>query len=226
MRAIIIEDTDEIADCMQRSLQDMGITSDRFAQGKLFSHALTLVDYDLAVVDLNLPDSDGLDLIANLRKQQNTTPHHTTPVLIVSARTSIEDRVTGLDIGADDYLIKPFDLNEFEARIRALIRRQPDSNRPIIALGELTFDQSSREFELYGELMELSPRERSVLEILIRQGRVVSKEYIADHVFNFDDEASVSSIEIYIHRLRKKLLGSSLEIDTKRGLGYLLKVTK
>ncbi|MGV0034811.1 MAG: winged helix-turn-helix domain-containing protein, partial [Candidatus Azotimanducaceae bacterium WSBS_2022_MAG_OTU7] len=136
------------------------------------------------------------------------------------------DRVTGLDIGADDYLIKPFDLNEFEARIRALIRRQPDSNRPIIALGELTFDQSSREFELYGELMELSPRERSVLEILIRQGRVVSKEYIADHVFNFDDEASVSSIEIYIHRLRKKLLGSSLEIDTKRGLGYLLKVTK
>ncbi len=221
MRAIIIEDTDEIADCMQRSLQDMGITSDRFAQGKLFSHALTLVDYDLAVVDLNLPDSDGLDLIANLRKQQNTTP-----VLIVSARTSIEDRVTGLDIGADDYLIKPFDLNEFEARIRALIRRRPDSIRPIIALGELIFDQSSREFELHGEIMELSPRERSVLEILIRQGRVISKEYIADHVFNFDDEASVSSIEIYIHRLRKKLLGSSLEIGTKRGLGYLLRVTK
>ena len=221
MRAIIIEDNEEIADCMQQSLHDMGITSDRFTEGKLFSHALTLVDYDLAVVDLNLPDTDGLQLISSLRKKNSTTP-----ILIVSARTSIEDRVTGLDIGADDYLIKPFDLNEFEARIRALMRRRAAAIKQTISLGKLVFNQSSREFELNGENLDLPPRERAVLEILIRQDqRVASKEYIADHIFNFDDEASVSSIEIYIHRLRKKLAGTGLEIDTKRGLGYLLRLT-
>ena len=220
MRAIIIEDTEEIADCMQQSLLDMGITSDCFAEGKLFSHALTLVDYDLAVVDLNLPDTDGLELIASLRRGNSSTP-----ILIVSARTSIENRVTGLDIGANDYLIKPFDLNEFEARIRALIRRRAASIKQTISLGELLFNQSSREFELNGENMDLPPRERAVLEILIHQDqRVASKDYIADHIFNFDDEASVSSIEIYIHRLRKKLSGTNLKIDTKRGLGYLLRI--
>ena len=221
MRAIIIEDNKEIADCMQQSLHDMGITSDRFAEGKLFSHAVTLVDYDLAVVDLNLPDTDGLQLIASLRRKNNTTP-----ILIVSARTSIEDRVSGLDIGADDYLIKPFDLNEFEARIRALIRRRAASSKQTISLGGLVFNQRSREFELNNENMDLPPRERAVLEILLRRNqRVASKEYIADHIFNFDDEASVSSIEIYIHRLRKKLSGTGLEIDTKRGLGYVLRLS-
>ena len=160
MRAIIIEDTEEIADCMQQSLLDMGITSDCFAEGKLFSHALTLVDYDLAVVDLNLPDTDGLELIASLRRGNSSTP-----ILIVSARTSIENRVTGLDIGANDYLIKPFDLNEFEARIRALIRRRAASIKQTISLGELLFNQSSREFELNGENMDLPPRARAVLEL-------------------------------------------------------------
>jgi len=221
MRAIVIEDTNEIADCMQQSLSDMGITSDRFAEGRLWDQAIGLVDYDLAVVDLNLPDSDGLDLVSKLRKSGSTTP-----VLIVSARTSIEDRVRGLDLGADDYLIKPFDLNEFDARVRALIRRRADAIRPSIKFGELEFDQSSREFTLFGKNLELPPRERAVLEILIRRDRkVISKEYIADHVFNFDDEASTSSIEIYIHRLRKKLLGTRLKIETKRGLGYILRVT-
>ena len=220
MRAIIIEDSEEIAECMEQSLTDMGITSDVFSDGSKFRHATSMVDYDLMVVDLNLPDSDGIDLVKEFRIK-----HSKAPVLIVSARTSIDDRVEGLNIGADDYLVKPFDLNEFEARIRALLRRSGEKSKPIIEFGNLLFDQNTRQFKLNKNDIELSPRERAVLEILIRQdGSVISKERIANQVFNFDDEASVSSIEIYIHRLRKKLSHSSINITTERGLGYRLEL--
>lgn len=218
MRALIIEDTEDIAECMQQSLRDMGITSDWFTEGHRASAALDLSEYDLLILDLNLPDADGLDVLRALR-----TGGDATPVLIVSARISIEDRVSGLDLGADDYLIKPFDLHEFEARVRALLRRDKESRIPIIRFGDLEFDQATREFRANGELMDLSPRERAVLETLIRQnGTVISKDRIAQHVFSFDDEAGVSSIELYVHRLRKKLSSSHVQIVTKRGLGYLL----
>ncbi|MEM7502775.1 MAG: response regulator transcription factor [Pseudomonadota bacterium] len=218
MRALIIEDTEDIAECMQQSLRDMGITSDWFTEGRRANAALDLSEYDLLILDLNLPDADGLDVLKALRAGGDTTP-----VLIVSARISIEDRVSGLDLGADDYLIKPFDLHEFEARVRALLRRDKESRNPVIRFGDLEFDQTTREFRASGELVDLSPRERAVLETLIRQnGTVISKERIAQHVFSFDDEAGVSSIELYVHRLRKKLGHSHVQIVTKRGLGYLL----
>ena len=222
MRAIIIEDSEEIAECMEQSLEDMGITSDTFSEGSKFRHATSMVDYDIMVMDLNLPDSDGIDLVKEFRLK-----HTKTPVLIVSARTSIDDRVEGLNIGADDYLVKPFDLNEFEARIKALLRRSSEERKPTIEFGELMFDQNTRQFKLNNDDIELSPRERAVLEILIRQkGNIISKERIANQVFNFDDEASVSSIEIYIHRLRKKLSKSNIIITTVRGLGYKLELNQ
>lgn len=220
MRALIIEDSEDIAECMQQSLHDMGITSDWFVEGRRVAEAFNLTDYDLLILDLNLPDADGLQVLKKLRAGGDTTP-----VLIVSARISIEDRVSGLDLGADDYLIKPFDLHEFEARVRALLRRDKEARIPLISFGDLKFDQATREFEANGRQMELSPRERAVLETLIRQnGAVISKDRIAQHVFSFNDVASVTSIELYVHRLRKKLVDTDIRIVTKRGLGYALTV--
>lgn len=218
MRALVIEDHDDIAEVMQHSLHDMAIASDRFDRGSQVLEACRSVEYDLLVLDLNLPDADGLEVLRKLRATGVQTP-----VLIVSARIRIQDRVTGLDLGADDYLIKPFDLMEFEARVRALLRRDADARVPQLQFCGLAFDQSSREFTLDQAPLELSPRERSVLEILVRQnGGVISKERIAQHTISFDDEASVKSIELYIHRLRKKLQDSGVAIQTRRGLGYAL----
>lgn len=222
MRVLIIEDNADIADCIQHSLSDMGIASDWFARGGLLKEAFRSAEYDLVILDLNLPDIDGLKALKAFRSTDQLTP-----VLIVSARISIDERVKGLDLGADDYLIKPFDLQELEARVRALLRRQGESRGPNIEFDALSFDQTTREFELDGEELNLTPRERSVLEILIRQGGdVISKARIADHVFNFDDEAGTSSIQLYVHRIRKKLTSSSITIATRRGLGYALQLVQ
>lgn len=221
LRALIIEDNDDIADCMQQSLQHMEIAYDRFDQGQLGLNASRVATYDLLILDLNLPDMDGLKILAKIKKEQSDIP-----VLVVSARISIEDRVKGLDLGADDYLVKPFALTEWEARVRALFRRGKNERNTRIQFASLEFDQGTREFWLAEKILELSPRERSVLELLIRKnGGVMSKESIAEHVFSFDDEAGVSSIEIYIHRVRKKLAHSAISITTKRGLGYALQET-
>ena len=146
-----------------------------------------------------------------------------TPVLIISARVSVSDRVAGLDLGADDYLVKPFALDEFEARVRALLRRESKNKSEVVEFGDLHYNQITREFSLRGAEFDLSPRERAVLETLMqKKGDVISKESIANHIFSFDDLADASAIEIYIHRLRKKLTASNVSIATKRGLGYVL----
>jgi len=220
MRALIIEDNNDIAECVRQSLSDMEIASDWFPEGKYVQDVFRTEDYDLLILDLNLPDSDGLKILQKFRKSGKDTP-----VLIISARTAIDDRVSGLDCGADDYLVKPFDLNELDARIRALLRRQKNTRNPMLKFGTLQFNQSTREFFLGDKHLELSGRERAVLEILIRQqGQVISKDKIAQRVFNFDDDASVSSIELYVCRVRKKLSDLNITIITKRSLGYALQI--
>jgi two-component system response regulator TctD len=218
MRALIIEDNSDIAECIVQCLADIGITSDWFQQGKFLKSALSVADYNIIVLDLSLPDMDGLDALREIRNDGISTP-----ILIISARISVEERISGLDLGADDYLVKPFALDEFEARVRALLRRKFASSSPTIALGDLIFDQITREFLFKKEHIDLSGRERAVLEILMQKnGQVVSKERLAENIFNFNDEADISSIEIYIHRLRKKLSHCNIKITTRRGLGYVL----
>jgi two-component system response regulator TctD len=148
----------------------------------------------------------------------------TVPVLILTANASVAGRVAGLDSGADDYLAKPFDLSELEARIRAQLRRAGNQKNPLVELGSLSFDSNSRQFALRGDALTLTPRERAVLEMLLqRAGKPVAKSVLAQSVFGFEDEANPNAIEIYVHRVRKKLEGSDVGIATLRGLGYVLR---
>ena len=220
MKALVIEDNSDIAECIVQSLADMDIVSDWFNEGKYVSSAFAVAQYDILILDLNLPDGDGFEVLKAFRENGGSTP-----VLIISARISVTDRVSGLNLGADDYLVKPFALDEFEARVRALLRRKFSSGSPLIDFGELTLNQTTREFSVDGKNLVLSGRERSVLEMLIqKQGSAIGKEAIASQIFNFDDEADASAIEIYIHRLRKKLIDTSVSIVTHRGIGYALEI--
>ena len=192
----------------------------RFSEGRYLESANAVADFDIIILDINLPDIDGFSVLKNYRDGGGSTP-----VLIISARIAVTDRVAGLDLGADDYLVKPFALDEFEARVRALLRRESITKSPVIEYGDLVYQQSTREFRMNDDELTLSPREMAALEILmLRAGSVVSKQHIANHIFNFDDSADTSSVEIYMHRVRKKLQNSNVAIVTRRGLGYVLKV--
>lgn len=218
MRILIVEDDPTLADGLSRSLQQSGYAVDHAENGEQAQQFLQDSVYDLAVLDLGLPKLDGLEVLRRLRSRGGKTP-----VLVLTARDTVEDRVKGLDLGADDYLTKPFILTELEARIRALIRRgQMGSNTPL-ACGELTFDPAARRAYIGEIAVELSARELGVLEVLLlRRDKVVNKEQIMEALCNWDEDIGDNAIEVYIHRLRKKLESSGTRIRTIRGLGYLL----
>lgn len=218
MRILVVEDNAALSRSIERSLTEMSNAVDVIDNGVLANEVLKTESYDLIVLDLTLPRMDGLEVLKELRNRGGATP-----VLILSARADLDDRVKGLDLGADDYLTKPFEVAELEARVRALLRRREDSRNPLISMGCLTFDTVTRVVKLNDNELPLTPRERGVLEVLIRNsGRVVSKDQIFEKIFNFDDEADVSAIEIYVSRLRKKLKNCDVPIRTVRGLGYIL----
>ena len=219
MRVLLVEDNDTLADALSRSLAKQDYAVDVLKEGDFADEVLATQTYDLIILDLGLPGMDGLEVLRNLRRRGSTSP-----VLILTARSDIKERVTGLDSGADDYLSKPFALEELEARIRAMLRRHGgQATSAVITRGVLRFDTQNRTCYVEDRDIDLTPRERSVLEVLLRRcGKVVSKEQIAESVFSFDDDASPSAIEIYVHRLRKKLDHPRLNIRTVRGLGYLL----
>ena len=218
MRILVVEDDAVLADGLQRSLGQSDFAVDRVDNGAIADQVLKDTPYDLVVLDLGLPRLDGFEVLRRLRAR-----HLTVPVLILSAREALEDRVKGLDLGADDYLVKPFSLPEFEARVRALLRRGQCGAPPQICYGALHFDTVTRTAQLKGKPLDLSAREVGVLEVLLnRFGRLVSKNQLVEELYNFDDEVGNNAIEVYIHRLRKKIEGSGLTIRTLRGLGYLL----
>ncbi len=217
MRILIAEDDRIIADGLSRSLRQGGYAVDCAYTGSDADTALMANSYDLLILDLGLPRLPGLEVLKRLRARDAKLP-----VLILTAMDGTGDRVKGLDLGADDYMTKPFELPELEARVRALTRRS-SGTAPVIVCGALSYDQVGRVAHLAGQPLELSAREIGLLEILLsRAGRLVSKDQLVDHLCGWGEEVSHNAIEVYIHRLRKKLEPGGVRIATVRGLGYCL----
>lgn len=218
MRILIAEDDAVLADGLSRSLRAAGYAVDVVDSGDDADTALTAQNFDLLILDIGLPRLSGLDVLKRLRARNSTVP-----VLILTAADSVEQRVKGLDLGADDYMAKPFALSELEARVRALTRRAVGSANTILRHGPLTLDQVGHAAFLNERMLDLSARELSLLEILLqRPGRLVSKEQLVDHLCSWGEEVSNNAIEVYVHRLRKKIETDAVRIVTVRGLGYYL----
>ena len=221
MRILLVEDHIELSHWLAKALRDANLTVEWASNGADADALLHTQDYSLVILDLTLPKMDGLEVLKRLRARGG--PRAKTPVMILTARGGLEERVQGLNLGADDYLAKPFELTELEARVKALLRRSVLGGERLQRCGVLAYDLETRRFTLGEELLTLTSREQAVLEALIaRPGRVMSKEQLASQVFGLDEEASPDAIEIYVHRLRKKLDGHPVAIVTFRGLGYLL----
>jgi len=218
MRLLIIEDDPVIADGLLRTLRAAGHAVDHAIDGARADQALTQYPYDLVVLDLGLPRMDGMEVLKRLRARGTHLP-----VLVLTARDGLDDRVAGLDAGADDYLAKPFDLPELEARVRALLRRREASGGGRIEIGAITVDTAARSAYHGSERLDLSAREFGVLELLARRaGRVVSKEQLVESMTGWDEDVGTNAIEVYVHRLRRKLEPAGVSIRTLRGLGYLI----
>ncbi|HLT98937.1 MAG TPA: response regulator transcription factor [Burkholderiaceae bacterium] len=218
MRILVIEDDPTLGNALREFLGQQGYAVDWLQEGDSVVETLVGQHYDLLLLDLNLPGKGGLEVLRELRCAGQTLP-----VLILTARDTVEDRVAGLDSGADDYVIKPFELPELAARVRALGRRRSGQAQPIVEAGPLQFDTVGREVRVGGERLNLSVRELSVLEMLMmRAGRVVTKQQIVNSLSAWDADFSENAVEVYIYRLRRRLEGTGASIQTVRGFGYLL----
>ncbi|WP_182418576.1 response regulator transcription factor [Bartonella sp. HY038] len=218
MRLLVVEDVSDIAIAVQKHFQLSGHAVDLAYNGNIAWDYLCVQTYDLVILDVNLPELNGFELLKRLRSQGNSTP-----VLMLTARSAIGDRVSALDLGADDYLVKPFDYLELEARARALLRRAKGQSQNLVRFGALAIDTVGRIATIDDIPLELTSRELTILEILaIRNGRFISKEELLEHMFGFDRTPQINAIEQFIRRLRLKLADSCIEIKTTRGLGYQL----
>ncbi|NVK31030.1 MAG: response regulator [Gammaproteobacteria bacterium] len=214
MRILLVEDEPILGDAVQSSLRLDGYAVDWVQDGQSALAALRTTDYAAMVLDIGLPKLDGLQVLSNLR-----AAHNAIPVLLLTARHTIEDRITGLDRGADDYLCKPFDLGELSARVRALTRRQPDLAQSIITIGNLSLNTSAKQVQLDDQTVELSAKEFSVLhDLMCHAGQVRSRGQLEAALYDWAHDIESNAIEVHIHHLRKKL--GSQRIKTVRGMGY------
>jgi two-component system, OmpR family, response regulator len=216
MRILVVEDDALLAEGLIKVLTRAGHAVDHATTGKYADRLLSEEPFDLLVLDIGLPDFDGFEVLRRLRAR-----HSTTAVLMLTARDAVEDRVRGLDLGAEDYLTKPFSVNEFEARVRALLRRiVPPA--PRWSISGLEVDVAAKRIRVEDRPVDLTPREWSLLELfLTRPGRVLSKEQIGGSLFGFDGQPSPNAIEVYVSRLRAKIEPAGAHIRTVRGFGYL-----
>ena len=218
MRILLVEDDRSLAEGLMTLLRQSGYAVDLVHDGASAEAVAAAENFDLVILDLNLPQMDGLSVLRAMRSRRNTAA-----VMILTARGAPEDRVRGLDLGADDYLIKPFDVGEFEARVRSLLRRQAGLKSATVSFGALVLDLTTRSFTLDGALLDLPARERGLLELLIRKaGKVVAREVIVQSLTSLEDELSANAIEQYVSRLRRRLAPHGLGLRTVRGIGYLL----
>lgn len=218
MHILVAEDDAILADGVIRALRQSGYAVDWVKDGLETDAALDANPFDLMILDIGLPKKSGLEVLRRLRGRNSHMP-----VLILTALDGVNDRVRGLDAGADDYLAKPFDLAELEARVRALTRRGMAGGPTLMRHGTLSYDQVGRVAQLNGETLDLSAREVSLLEVFLgRAGRLVSKDQLVSHLCQWGEEVSANAIEVYVHRLRRKLEPGGVRIVTVRGLGYSL----
>ena len=218
MRILITEDDEALSEALSFALTQGGYAVDRVSNGAAADEALKGDVFELAILDLGLPKLDGFEVLKRLRRRNTTTP-----VLILSGREKPEEKVTALDLGADDYLVKPVSLNELLARVRALLRRGRGAVPAVVTYGSLSFDTIGRTAAVEGRTVPLSLHETGVLEVLLhRFGRVVSKEQLVEQLYSYDREVTHNAIEVYVHRLRKKLGRAGVTVRTLYGRGYLL----
>jgi two-component system, OmpR family, response regulator len=218
MRLLLVEDDLPLAEALTTLLVSSGYAVDCVHDGEAAKALVAAEQFDLMILDLNLPELDGLSVLRAMRAQGNRAA-----VMILTAQGAAEDRVRGLDFGADDYMTKPFDIREFEARVRSLLRRQAGLRSSTVTLGAVTLDLTTRQFAAHGLAVDLPPRERALLELLVtRAGKVVAKEAIVQSITSLEDNLSDNAIEQYISRLRRRLLPLGLVLRTVRGIGYLL----
>lgn len=220
MRILLVEDNERLAEAISENLTAAGFAIDHVARGE---DALTVTadqQYDAIVLDLGLPDIDGMDVLKALRDKKNAVP-----VLMLTARDQLSDKIEGLNKGADDYMVKPFETDELIARLNALLRRPVQAVSEIITVGNLSFNTTNRQAMARDKILELSKRETDLLEQLLRSlGKIVSKKSIEMRLYSYDDKGSVNSVEVLVHRLRKKLesYDAGIDIHTLRGIGYMI----
>jgi two-component system response regulator TctD len=220
MKLLLVEDNGSLSSWLAKLLRGENYAVDVLESAESALGGIDFSQYELALIDLGLPGMSGLDLIREIRRRE-----HGLSILILTARNDLKSRVEGLNLGADDYLTKPFEIEELEARIRALLRRSRAPARSEIAFGPLVLDQTSRTFRVADAELLLTPREVAVLEVLVRrEGRAIGKERLLESTYGFDEEVNLSAIEVIVHRLRKKLEGTGVTVATLRGLGYLLRL--
>jgi len=220
MRILLVEDDRHLATYIEKQLQPEGFAVDTVHSGQDAEAALATVRYDVGILDLGLPDTNGLTVLKAIRKRCDTTP-----VIVLTAQDGLDDRLTGLNAGADDYLPKPFAMAELLARIRALLRRPGAALGVILSAGNITYDTIARETSVANRPVHLSRRESAALELLLRRlGRVIPKDVLEDTLYGFDEIVGSNSVEVLIHRLRKRLAGTdaNVRIHTVRGVGYIL----
>lgn len=217
MRILIVEDDRLISQSLEQRFTDLGHGVDCAYDGKVAYALVAHTQYDLIILDLNLPHRSGEEITKKIRQRYDT------PILILTARNEVLDRIQLLDLGADDYLCKPFDLGELEARCRSIVRRSQGQDHNLIEFGDICFDSASAKVQVKGKPVELKQREYRLLEVFLgHPNRVLSKEEIIDHLYGYDNPPNLNAIETYVGRLRKALSESEVEIKTLRGLGYVM----
>lgn len=218
MRLLLVEDNRALCEWLAKTLRQQRYVVECAFDGEDAAERLRLGGYDMVILDLELPRLEGEEVLRRLRRHDADTP-----VIILTAKNTLTGRVESLNSGADDYMVKPFEVEELEARIRVLMRRTANHKSPHITCGSLSYDTNTRLFAISGQLLALTPREHALLEALtMRRGRTVSKSVLVDALYTLSDEASPDAIEVYVHRLRRKMEGCDAAIVTLRGLGYML----